>query len=427
MSTCEFRTQNAKRWRLRAAGLWALGSLLLLPSMALAADVEEQRVGAKFLLSTKDLPQPYATKNAANGTQAIRRPAGASLRVPPGFRANLYRTGLGRPRWLALDAGGNVLVTDPWAGSVVRLSDADGDGAAEHAEILIKGHGGVHGIAVSGGYLYLSDPVALWRQRYGSGPAPKLGPVEVLSKPGAFGDGRGGHFTRNMAFSRDGASLFIGVGSTTNVDIEPPPRATVQRLELNSWRQTTYASGLRNPVGVAVHPASGALYVAVNERDGLGDELVPDYLTEVTPGGFYGWPYAYSGQIPDPDYGPESPELVRESLAPDVLIRAHSTPLGLIFYDGAQFPASYLGDAFVALHGSWNAATPRGYKVIRVRFENGRPKGGYENFAVGFWLKGEKQAQAWGRPAGLALAADGSLLIADDLGGTIWRIAYVGK
>jgi glucose/arabinose dehydrogenase len=200
----------------------------------------------------------------------------------------------------------------------------------------------------------------------------------------------------------------------------------VQEFKADGSGQRTFAAGLRNPVGIAFYPGTSDLYVVVNERDGLGDGLVPDYLTRVQEGGFYGWPYAYIGRNPQPDYAERRPDLVQKTLVPDLLFESHSAPLGLVFYDGAQFPAVFRGGAFVALHGSWNAGKPTGYKVVFVPFRDKRPVGHYENFAVGFWAAGQQRAQVWGRPAGLAVAADGSLLIADDVGQTIWRVSYGG-
>jgi glucose/arabinose dehydrogenase len=207
---------------------------------------------------------------------------------------------------------------------------------------------------------------------------------------------------------------------------EEPPRATIRVFAADGSGGRTFASGLRNPVGIAIRPGSDELWAVVNERDGLGDGLVPDYLARVREGAFHGWPYAYAGPNPDPDFGAKRPDLVAATVVPDVLFESHSAPLGLVFYEGAQFPDEYRGDAFVALHGSWNRSRPTGYKVVRVPFEDGRPVGGYENFAVGFWIEGEETARVWGRPAGLALGGDGSLLVADDAGGTVWRIRWVG-
>jgi glucose/arabinose dehydrogenase len=178
---------------------------------------------------------------------------------------------------------------------------------------------------------------------------------------------------------------------------------------------------------MAFYPGTDDLYVTVNERDGLGDSLPPDYLTRIRQGEFFGWPYAYTGPHPDPDYGAKRPDLVAKTKTPDVLFEAHSAPLGLVFYDASQFPPEYRGDAFVALHGSWNSSRPTGYKIVRVRFHNGRPENGYEDFLTGFWDGSTSPASVWGRPVGLAVARDGSLLIADDTGGVVWRVSYVGK
>jgi glucose/arabinose dehydrogenase len=198
----------------------------------------------------------------------------------------------------------------------------------------------------------------------------------------------------------------------------------VQEFDADGSNRRTFATGLRNPVGIAFYPGTDDLYVVVNERDGMGDELVPDYLTRVRRGGFYGWPYSYIGSNPQPGFADKRPDLVARAIVPDVLFRSHSAPLGLVFYQGSQFPGDYRNDAFVALHGSWNAAVPRGYFVARVRFENGRPKGDYEVFASGFWRDSDENAYVMGRPVGLAVARDGALLIADDAGSAIWRVSY---
>jgi glucose/arabinose dehydrogenase len=238
----------------------------------------------------------------------------------------------------------------------------------------------------------------------------------------------GNHVTRDLAMDSKG-TLYIAIGSASNVGEDAPTRATVQTVGAEGALHT-FASGLRNPVGIQFYPGTDDLFVTVNERDGLGDELVPDYLTHVQPGGFYGWPYSYLGQHPDPDLGNKRADLIARAVVPDLLFHAHSAPLGLVFYEGAQFPAEYKGDAFVALHGSWNSATPTGYKVVRVSFKNGRPIGTYENFVTGFWNGAGKPgspARVWGRPAGLAVAKDGSLLIADDAGKVVWRVRYTRK
>ena len=198
------------------------------------------------------------------------------------------------------------------------------------------------------------------------------------------------------------------------------------RFDPDGANQTTFASGLRNPTALAFHPETGELYAVVQERDGFGDKLPPDYLTKVKQGAFYGWPYAYIGPHPQQGFANRAPDKVKATVVPDLLFEAHSSAMDIVFYDGQQFPPEYRGSAFVALKGSWNRSEPTGYKVVRVPFKDGKPEGGYENFAVGFWTSGIHRAEVWGRPAALAIAKDGSLLVADDTGGTIWRITYTG-
>ncbi len=402
-------------------------SAIFVAVLAGAAMAEpRQPVGERFEVSPDDLPKPYATLRDSNPPEVIARPAGATLNVPPGFRANIFRAGLANPRWLAVAGNGDVILTEMRAGRVRVLRDADGDGKAEFMATFTDEIEWPHGLAIHRGHLYVSNPRRIWRYPYKPGQTKQTGPAEIVTRPGALGDGSG-HWTRNLAVSPDGESLFVAVGSRNNLGEEPLPRASVQRMALDGSGQSTYASGLRNAVGIAFYPGSNDLYVAVNERDGLGDGLPPDYLTRVRQGEFFGWPYAYAGPNPDPTYGARRPDQVALSKLPDLLFEAHTAPLGLVFYDSEQFPKAYRGDAFVALHGSSNAGRPRGYMVVRVPFKGGRPAGGYESFATGFWHGGDGPAKVWGRPAGLAVAKDGSLLIADDAGEVIWRVAYVGE
>jgi len=399
----------------------ALGALLPAPGLAQPA----QPIGERFHVTVGDLPPPYATPSVARPAIRVPRPPFVTLRVPQGFTANVFAEGFRHARWLAVAATGEVFLAEPRAGRITVLADADGDGVAERRAVFARGLDRPHGLAFHGGYLYVGEQTRVRRLSVRPGNPPTAGPIEPVTAAAALGRG-GGHWTRNLVFAADGASFFVTVGSRDNVAEEAPPRATVQRFRTDGTDQQTFATGLRNPVGIARQPGTDEIYVVVNERDGLGDGLVPDYLTRVRPGAFYGWPYAYSGPIPDPDYGDLRPDLVARTVTPDVLFKAHSAPLGLIFYDADGFPPAYRGDAFVALHGSWNSGRPTGYKIVRVPFRNGRPVGGYETFAAGFWLGGKRQARVWGRPVGLAVARDGSLLIADDVGQTIWRVAYQG-
>ena len=382
-------------------------------------------VGDRIEIRPHELAAPFDTVSVANGSRTIARPKDATLRVPEGFRANLFADGLNEPRWMAVAENGDVFVSSPIDGQVLLLRDRDGDGRAEYVVTYLKRRARPHGLALHNGFLYVANMTGVWAYPYDPAAAAPAGEAVPVTRRGAFGI-PGGHWTRNVVFSPDGEMFFVAIGSHGNIGVEPEPRATVQVFDADGGNQRTYAAGLRNPVGIAFHPETDDLYVVVNERDGLGDELVPDYLTAINDGDFFGWPYAYIGQNPQPGLGEKHPGLVARTKVPDLLFRSHSAPIGLVFYDADQFPESYRGDAFVALHGSWNAATPRGYFVAHVPFRDGRPAGYYEAFATGFWAKGERRAKVWGRPAGLTVAKDGSLLIADDEGGAIWRISHEG-
>ena len=386
-------------------------------------------VGELIELRPAELPPPFATPATDNPPQVVPRPDGVPLNVPAGFRAQLFAEGLSEPRWIAVAPGGDVFVTEPYAGRIRVLRDADGDGHAETVATFYEDHERLelpHGMAFRDGALYVADVNHVWRFPYGPGQLQAAAPPEPITPEGALAEEYDWHYSRNVAFAPDGERFFVTVGSLGNVGEQPPPYATVQAFDADGSNPRTFVAGTRNPVGIAVHPETGDLYVTVVERDGYGEELVPDYLTRAGEGEFFGWPYAYAGPNPDPEFGPARPDMVAATRTPDVLFRAHSTPLGLVFYDADQFPAEYRGDAFVALRGSWNAAEPRGYAIARVPFEDGRPAGGYEIFADGFLLSRGNPPRAWGRPVGLAVAADGSLLVSDDTSGTVWRISHDG-
>jgi len=396
-----------RKARFFAATLFAV----LLGTTALAAD----HPGQSFSFSAAKLAAPYATPGVDNGSKVTARPAGALPEVPKGFSVRAYVQGLDNPRFMALAPNGDVFLAEPGTGKVSLLRDGK-------AYTFAGGFSGPHGLAFHDGALYVGDLVAVWRLAYKDG-ALSAGARSRVTKDD-FG-GHGGHSTRDIAFGPDG-TLYLAIGSANNVAEEPLPRASVQQVAADGHLKT-FTSGLRNPVGIAFYPGTSDLYVTVNERDGLGDDLPPDYLTRIRQGEFFGWPYAYTGPHPDPQYGSKRSYLVAKTRVPDVLFHAHSAPLGLVFYEGSQFPADYKGDAFVALHGSWDSAVPTGYKVVRVKFRNGTPVNGYENFVTGFWATGTTPPQVWGRPAGLLVAKDGSLLIADDVGKTVWRVSYTGK
>lgn len=385
----------------------------------------DEPVGHHFLVLPRDLPAPFATPSRANSGTLHAIPDPPRLSLPPGFRVNLFARGLDNARWLAVAPDGTVFLAETGPGRILALRDADGDGRADLVRVFRAGFDGPTGMVVHDGALYVADLQGIWRLPWAPGEMEATASPVRLTAPGAFG-GTGGHWTRTLALGADGKSFFVGIGSRANLDIEAAPRATVQAFDLDGSHQRTFASGLRNPVGLAVDPETGALYTVVNERDGYGDDLVPDYFTRLRRGAFFGWPYAYAGGLPDPRFAARAPDMVARTVLPDVLFQSHSAPLGLVFYEGTQFPADYRGDAFVAFHGSWNRSVPTGYKIVRIRFRNGRPVGGYENFATGFWFAGSREAQLYGRPVGLAVAADGSLLVADDAANVIWRISYVG-
>ena len=388
-----------------------------------AVQAQHQPVGERFHIKAADLPAPFATPSAVNPPARVSVPADPPWQVPPGFHVNAFASGLSHARWMTVAANGDVFLAEPRAGHILLLRDADGDGRAEYSSVFVSGLERPHGLVLHDGHLYIGSPRTISRTRYSLGETRARTPPEPVTVPGALGAG-GGHWTRNLVFSGDGANFFVTVGSRANVGEEAEVRASVQQFDAAGRGQQTFAGGLRNPVGIARYPGTDDLYVVVNERDGLGDGLAPDFFTRVVAGGFYGWPYAYAGPHPDPALGSKRPDLVAATRVPDVLFQAHSAPIGLVFYDADQFPSDYRGDAFVALRGSWNAEKPTGYKIVRVPFEKTRPQGYYETFASGFWVAGDDRARVWGRPAGLAIATDGSLLVADDTSQTVWRISY---
>jgi len=392
---------------------------VLAGNTALAADLPGQR----FSIAPTSLSKPYATPAVANDSKAIARPSGALPKVPEGFAVSVFAHNLPHARWMTVAPNGDVFLAQSDQGKVVVLRPTPDGRRAEKITTFASGFDRPHGLAIHNGALYIADVKTLWRLRYSDGALSASGRrfhvADTTPKEGP------GHFTRDIVFDSKG-TLYLAVGSRNNIGEETLPYASVEIVNADGTL-SPFASGLRNPVGIAFYPGTDDLYVTVNERDGLGDDLPPDYLTRIQKGDFFGWPYAYIGGHPDPDYGKKRPDLVLKTKTPDVLFHAHSAPLGLVFYDGNQFPAEYRGNAFVALHGSWNDAHPTGYKVVRVKFTNGRPENAYENFLTGFWDGVSSPARVWGRPVGLVVAKDGSLLVADDVGGTIWRVAYKGK
>ena len=397
----------------------SLSAIFVVSATAQAADLPGQRI----FIAPASLAKPYATPAVDNDSKAIRRPSGALPKAPDGFAVSVFAENLPHARWMTVAPNGDVFLAESDAGKIVVLRPAPDNSHAARVATFASGFNRPHGLAVHDGALWVADVKSLWRLAYSNGALAASGKrIHVADTTPPEGPG---HFTRDIAFDSKG-TLYLTVGSRNNVSDEPQPYASVQTVN-SDGSLSTFASGLRNPVGIAFYPGTDDLYVTVNERDGLGDDLPPDYLTRVRKGDFFGWPYAYIGSHPDPDYGKKRPDMVAKTRMPNVLFHAHSAPLGLVFYDGNQFPADYRDNAFVSLHGSWNDAHPTGYKVVRVKFTNGQPENAYENFVTGFWDGTSSPARVWGRPVGLVVARDGSLLVADDAGGTVWRVAYKPK
>lgn len=401
-----------------AAGL---GGMVAAAVMA-APSLQDPAPGTRIEVKASDLPKPYATPSAGNRAEPAQGRGNRMPRVPDGFTVNIFADHLSHARWLTVASNGDVFLAEPRPGHIRLLRDADGDGRAEVNQVFVSGFQRPHGMAIQGDAFYFADANGVWRLPYKPGDMKASAKPQPVTAKGAFG-ATGGHWTRNIAFAPNGETFYVAIGSASNIAEDPSPRATIQEFTADGKNQRTFASGLRNPVGIAFYPGTNDLYTVVNERDGLGEELVPDYLTQVRDGGFYGWPYSYIGSHPQPNFADKRPDLVKQAIVPDVLFRSHTAALGLAFYTADQFPADYKGDAFVALHGSWNAAQPRGYQVVRVPFKNGKPVGHYEVFMSGFWVAGTEPAQVIGRPVGLAVARDGSLLVADDLANVIWRVS----
>jgi glucose/arabinose dehydrogenase len=410
--------------RLATLALGAALGTAVIAVVGHAQNMNKETVGQHFQFVASAIPAPYATPASAQRSTKAEAPSEAKLTLPPGFRANLFATGLDNARWLQIAPNGDILLAEAEANKITLLRDADGDGKAEMKTTFADGFQRPHGMAFANGKFYVADALGIYSFPYKDGDTKVSGPRTQVTEPGAFGK-LGGHWTRNLAVDSKG-DLYVAIGSNGNInDKDDPHRAAVSKVVGSKLVQ--FGTGLRNPVGITFYPGTDDLYVVVNERDGEGDELVNDYLTRVQQGDFYGWPYAYLGQHEEPSLKGKRPDLVAKAKVPDVLFRSHSAPLGLLFYTGTQFPAQYRSGAFVAHHGSWNAANPRGYKIVYVPFNNKRPAGGYDNFALGFWTTGEAPAGVMGRPVGLAQAKDGSLLVADDVGNAVWRISYSAK
>lgn len=396
-------------------------------------------------LFAQQLPKPFDTPWYRKITRVVPAPDSMSLKVPAGFRVNVFADKLEHARWMALAPNGDVFLAESGFGKITVLRDTDKDGVAETRETFATGLNRPFGLAFWKDYLYVGNNDAVVRFAYKSGQTKADGaPEKIADLPasnGAFdrdtaerlkidiSQTRGyNHWTRNVIFSPDGRKMFVTVGSATNSTPDGDSRrAAINEFNPDGTGHRVFAGGLRNPVGLAFYPGTNTLWTAVNERDQLGDDLVPEYITSVKDGGFYGWPYSYIGKNIDPTVKEQRPDLVAKATAPDVLLPSHAAALGIMFYTGSQFPAEYRNNAFVALHGSINRSKLSGYTITRVPFRNGNPSGPPEVFLSGFIARDDEEKQVWGRPVGLLQLPDGSLLVSDDGKNQIWRVSYAGK
>ena len=412
-----------------------------------ATPFADQALGRSFTVTEADLPEPYAEPGVRNPALTIERGEHVP-EAPEGYEVTLFAGGLTGPRQMYVLPGGDVLVAQQREGVVTFLRDVDGDGEADTVSRFAQGFEGPYGLAqIEGGehdgHVLVADLRGVWRvpytageirasgeEIYGTEPADGVPEDErhaqtpmdhfPVTEQGVFG-GKEGHSTRSLVLSPDGSTMYVGVGSAGNVSVEDPPRATIQAFDADGSNQRTFADGTRNPIGIGFRPGTDELWAVVQERDGLGNRLVPDFFTRIEEGDFYGWPYAYTGSNPQPDFAERAPEgRIEEALVGDVLFEGHSAAMDFAF--APEGFGEHAGDAFVALKGSWNRADPTGYKVVRVPFEDGEPTGSYENFLAGFWVEGEDRAVVWGRPADVAFLPSGAMLVADDTGGTIWQV-----
>jgi glucose/arabinose dehydrogenase len=426
------------RHRLEMLGVAAVSLLMIYAADPPSPfyDYTGESPGRTHKITVSDLPAPSSQHVGVASPEAQPRPEGAMPKTLPGFKVNIFASDLTNPRELRAAPNSDVFLTEMDKGDIKVFRGVTKDGRAEQAETFASGLHEPFGIAfyppgANPEWVYVGDTDSVKRFPYHNGDLKARGEAQTIIDeiyPGAHG-GHGGHSTRDLAFSADGKNLFISVGSVSNID-DPDShpaefhRANVLVCNPDGSGLRVFASGIRNPVGLAIEPKTAELWTAVNERDALGDNLVPDYTTHVQDGGFYGWPWYYIGKNHDPRLKDSHPDWREKMITPDVLIQAHSAPLGFAFYNGEQFPAEYHGEMFLALHGSWNRSHRTGYEVVRVPLHDGKASGEYQDFLTGFVTEDGK---VWGRPVGIAVAKDGSLLVSDDGTGSIWRVSYVGK
>ena len=373
------------------------------------------------------LPPPYATESKSNNSKVIGWPEGKTPKAPEGFTVTKFADGFENPRWTYIAPNKDIFVVESGTraskNQITVLRDKDNDGKFETREIFIKDLNKPFGMLVLKDFFYIANTDGLYRYPYKNNPLKlETQGTKILELPAG---GYNNHWTRNLLANADGSKIYVSVGSGSNVGENGMDkeirRAAILEINPDGTGEKIYASGLRNPVGMDWNPANKELWTAVNERDELGDDLVPDYITSVKKDGFYGWPYSYFGNIPDPRLKGERKDLVAKAIVPDVPVGPHTASLGLAFYTKDKFPAKYKNGAFVGQHGSWNRAKISGYKVVFVPFANGKPSGKPEDFLTGF-ISDENKAEVYGRPVAVTVMNDGSLLVNDDSGNTIWKV-----
>ena len=400
------------------------------------ANYKTQAPGVTRKITLADLPKPYATESVDNGADVIRRPSDAWPQAPAGFKVEQFASKLDNPRLLRTAPNGDIFLAESDAGEIKIFRGLTSDGKPEQTQVFASGLNKPFGIAFyppgpNPEWVYVGNTDSVVRFPYRNGDLKARGASQKLADlPGGGRLRGGGHWTRDIAFSPDGKKMYVSVGSHSNVDDTDNNSVEYHRADILEFNpdgsgERVYASGIRNAVGIAVHPQTGELWASVNERDGLGENLPPDYITHVQDGGFYGWPWYYMGGHVDPRHQDKHPDLRARMLNPDVLLQPHNASLEMTFYDAKQFPAQYQGDIFAAEHGSWNKSARTGYEVVRVPLhQQGHATGEYEDFLTGFVTKDGK---VWGRPVGVAVAKDGSLLVSDDGSNSIWRVSYSPK
>jgi glucose/arabinose dehydrogenase len=360
------------------------------------------------------LPAPFATESVTNGPRVVARPEGAKLTLPAGFTVEEYMDGFKVPRFMILAPGGEILISDSDDGGAVYAL------VGKEKKKLVEGLDRPYGLALWKDYLYVGERTSIKRYKFDAKKL-TLGPGEEIASLKNF---KVSHWTRSLLFDAKGEKLYVGIGSGSNVDTgEDPMRAAINRYNPDGSGHELYAEGTRNPIGLHWYPGTDTLWAAVQERDGLGDDLVPDYFTHIQQGGFYGWPYAYSGKNEEPRHKGEKPDLVAKTVAGDILLQSHTAVLDFVFYTGKMFPKQYQGGAFIAMHGSWNRSKRVGYEIAFIPLANQKPSGPVQEFMKG-WMTDPAGSEVWGRPVAILQMADGSLLVSDDGGKKLWRISY---